>query len=33
MRAVFEFLEQDAERDDDWYYRLYLILMEEFKEH
>lgn len=31
MKPVFDFLQQDAERDDDWYYRLYLILMEECK--
>ena len=31
MKPVFDFLEQDAERDEDWYYRLYLILLEEFK--
>jgi hypothetical protein len=29
MQPVFDFLEQETERDDDWYYRLYLILMEE----
>lgn len=29
MKPVFDFLEQETERDDEWYYRLYLILMEE----
>jgi hypothetical protein len=29
MKPIFDFLEQETERDDDWYYRLYLILMEE----
>jgi hypothetical protein len=33
MKPVFDFLEQETERDDDWYYRLYLILMEEIKTH
>ena len=31
MKPVFDFLEQETERDDEFYYRLYLILMEEFK--
>ena len=31
MKPVFDFLEQEIERDDEFYYRLYLILMEEFK--
>jgi len=29
MRAVYDFLEQETERDDEWYYRLYLIILEE----
>jgi len=29
MRAVFDFLEQDAERDEMYYYNLYLLLMKE----
>lgn len=29
MKPVFDFIEQETERDDEWYYRLYLILMEE----
>ena len=31
MKPIYDFLEQEIERDDDWYYRLYLILMEECK--
>jgi hypothetical protein len=29
LKPVFDFLEQETERDDEFYYRLYLILMEE----
>lgn len=29
MKVVFDFLEQETERDDEWYYRLYLIILEE----
>ena len=29
MKPIYDFLEQ-AERDEEFYYRLYLILMEEF---
>lgn len=29
MKPVFDFIEQETERDDEWYYRLYLILLEE----
>lgn len=29
MRAVYDFLEQETERDDDFYYKLYLLLMKE----
>lgn len=31
LKPVFDFLEQETERDDEWYYRLYLILLEECK--
>lgn len=31
MKPIYDFLEQEIERDDDFYYRLYLILMEECK--
>jgi hypothetical protein len=33
MKVVFDFLEQEIDRDDDFYYRLYLILMEELKSY
>ena len=33
MKLVFDFLEQETERDDEWYYRLYLILMEEISKN
>jgi len=29
MKPVFDFLEQDAERDEMYYYNLYLLLMKE----
>ena len=29
MKPIYDFLEQDVERDDDFYYKLYLILLEE----
>ena len=29
MKPVFDFLEQKTERDDEYYYKLYLLLMKE----
>ena len=29
LKPVFDFLEQETERDDDFYYKLYLLLMKE----
>ena len=31
MKPVFDFIEKEGERDDDWYYKLYLLLLEECK--
>jgi hypothetical protein len=31
MKPVFDFIEKETERDDEWYYKLYLILLEECK--
>jgi len=29
MKPIFDFLEQETERDDEFYFKLYLILMKE----
>ena len=31
MKPVFDFIEKEGERNDDWYYKLYLLLLEECK--
>ena len=31
MKPVFDFLEQETERDEEFYFKLYYLLMEEFK--
>ena len=29
LKPVFDFLEQETERDDEFYYKLFLLLMKE----
>jgi len=31
MKLVFDFLQQETERDEEFYFKLYYLLMEELK--